>query len=268
MTIFRTEHKKNYTVVNNFICKDKRLSWKAKGIWLYAFSRPDDWTFNLEDLINQSTDGKDSVSAGLRELEEFGYLQRSRNRDAQGKMIKGAEWVFYETPQAKNESTIQYEPKPENPILDNPVLGFPVLVNPPLLSTEAKTSTEATPIPELKQLVVVVEGKKAFTKDDAFFGANKFRKDWTSDEIEDAYEVLKVSNSEIQDPLAYIEGVINKKRIIKQNKDQSCQKTQKLQPSKNSLETDKPKYLGNAIVEPHSHQLSLKNMLLESGILC
>ena len=68
MAIYRVEHKKDYTVVKNFICKDKRLSWKAKGIWLYAFSRPDDWQFNLSDLINQSTDAKDSVTTCLKEL--------------------------------------------------------------------------------------------------------------------------------------------------------------------------------------------------------
>ena len=70
MTIYRVQHQKNYTCVNNFICKDNRISWKAKGIWLYAFSRPDDWEFHLNDLINHSTDGRDSVRVGLKELED------------------------------------------------------------------------------------------------------------------------------------------------------------------------------------------------------
>ncbi len=134
MTIFRVEHKKDYTVINNYICKDKRLSWKAKGIWLYAFSRKDNWTFNLVDLINQSTDGKDSVSAGLKELEKCGYLERSRKRDSQGRLVSGADWVFYEVPTQKED----FEPKAENPVLDKPAQA-----NPPLVSTEAKANTEA-----------------------------------------------------------------------------------------------------------------------------
>ncbi len=130
MTIYRVQHKIGYTVVNNFICKDKRLSWKAKGIWLYAFSRPDDWEFNLTDLINQSTDGKESVSSGLKELEESGYLQRDQKRE-DGKFSK-AEWVFYETPVELKKLI--------------PETGFtstvnPNTVNPPLLNTE-KPSTE------------------------------------------------------------------------------------------------------------------------------
>jgi phage replication O-like protein O len=119
-----------------------------------------------------------------------------------------------------------------------------------------------------KQLVVVVEEKRAFTKDDAFFASSKFRKDWTAEEIENAYETFLSSKSEIQDPTAYIEGIINKKRTLKQNKAQSCQTKQNQNQLKNSSETDKPKYSGNAIVEPHSPQSSLKNMLQQCGILC
>lgn len=131
MTIFRVEHQKNYTVINNFICFDKRLSWKAKGIWLYAFSRPDDWEFHMNDLINQSTDGKDSVTSGLKELEECGYLTRDQKRD-NGKYSK-AEWVFYEKPVELKKCL----PKTDFPVAVNPSAG-----NPPLLSTERKLSTE------------------------------------------------------------------------------------------------------------------------------
>jgi len=128
MTLFRVVHNKNYTVINNTICTDVRLSWKAKGLWL---SRPDDWTFYLSDIIKQSTDGKDSVSAGLKELEKAGYLRRRRHRDEKGQ-FGAAEWTFLETP-----SMDASEPKPDFPILENPILG-----NPPLLSTESLPSIE------------------------------------------------------------------------------------------------------------------------------
>lgn len=131
MTLFRVQHNKNYTVINNTICTDNRISWKAKGIWLYAFSRPDDWKFYLNDLIKQSTDGKDSVSAGLKELENAGYLRRIRYRDEKGQ-LGAAEWTFLETP-----STETFEPKPDFPILGNPILG-----NPPLLNTDSLSITE------------------------------------------------------------------------------------------------------------------------------
>lgn len=132
MTIFRTEHNKNYVVVNNFICKDSRLSWKAKGIWLYAFSRPDDWTFRECDLINQSTDGRDSVRAGLKELQEFGYLIKEKQSRKDDK-FSNAEWVFYETPQELKKSLPQTGfPSTENQTTENP----------PLLSIESLPSIE------------------------------------------------------------------------------------------------------------------------------
>jgi|HubBroStandDraft_4_1064222.scaffolds.fasta_scaffold16069_3 hypothetical protein len=123
MTLFRVEHKKNYTIINNHICKDDRLSWKAKGIWLYAFSRPDDWEFNIQDLINQSTDGRESVRAGLKELEEHGYLTRVQHRE-NGHYSK-AEWQFHEVPTLEFKKLV-------------PQTGFP---------TTANMVTENNPLP-------------------------------------------------------------------------------------------------------------------------
>lgn len=130
--IYRVVHNKNYTVINNTICRDKRLSWKAKGIWLYAFSRPDDWKFHIDDLVNQSSDGEKSVKAGLRELEDFGYLVREQSKDENGK-FSNSEWTFFEVPQEIKE------------ILPQACFG-PAEIGPaqkaPLLSTEEKPSTE------------------------------------------------------------------------------------------------------------------------------
>ena len=84
MTLCRAVHNKNYVTVNKSICEDNRLSWKAKGIWLYAFSRFDDWSFTIADIINRSTDGKDAVTSALKELEKFGYLVRERERKIDG----------------------------------------------------------------------------------------------------------------------------------------------------------------------------------------
>lgn len=141
MTLFRVNHSKNYTVINNTICTDKRLSWKAKGIWLYAFSRPDDWVFHLNDLINQSTDGKESVRSGIKELEKAGYLRRSQKR-TDGKFGQ-ADWDFNETPQ---ETLKEKVPKSGNPSTAKTTTG-----NQPLLSTESKLSTKIdddTPYPQ------------------------------------------------------------------------------------------------------------------------
>jgi len=135
MTLFRVTHNKEYTCVNNFICTDIRISWKAKGIWLYAFSRNDDWQFNLTDLINRSSDSRDSVKSGLKELEEFGYLTRVQHRE-NGAFSK-AEWQFHEKPFKKSL-----------PQTENPSTVLASTEKRPLISTQNKVSTQEELLPE------------------------------------------------------------------------------------------------------------------------
>jgi hypothetical protein len=141
MTIFRAKHKKNYTVINNTICTDKRLSFKAKGIWLYAFSRPDDWEFNLTDIVNQSLDGRDSVRNGLKELEENGYLERCQPREIDGK-YSYAEWEFHEEPILK-----KLVPKTENPHAAGQLTENPTLLNTDYLPITKKQQQQGAAAP-------------------------------------------------------------------------------------------------------------------------
>ncbi|MCF1193249.1 helix-turn-helix domain-containing protein, partial [Mangrovimonas sp. AS39] len=132
-SLCRVVHNKNYTIINNTICKDNRISYKAKGIWLYAFSRPDDWNFYLCDIMNQSSDGKDSVSSGLSELENSGYLKRERTKDKKGR-FSGWTYIFYETPREIQKIS----PKREKPDIGK----TRTRENPLLLSTDSLPSTE------------------------------------------------------------------------------------------------------------------------------
>jgi hypothetical protein len=106
MTIFRVKHDKEnpYTIINRNITLDNRLSLKAKGLWLYAMSKPDDWKFNLSDIVNNTADGEKSVRSALKELEKFGYLVREQKKDDRGK-FKPCEWIFYETPHEIQKSS-------------------------------------------------------------------------------------------------------------------------------------------------------------------
>jgi len=132
-SICRVVHNKNYTVVNNHICKDNTISYKAKGIWLYAFSRPDDWQFYECDIVNNSNEGKDSIKSGLKELEEAGYLVKERRTNQKHQFI-GWSYTFYEVP---NEIKKMF-PKAEKPYVGKTLDRE----NPPLLSTELLPSTE------------------------------------------------------------------------------------------------------------------------------
>ena len=75
---------------------DTSLSWKAKGIMAYMLSKPDNWTFYIDELIKHSTDGKASFRSGFKELQEKGYIKRYPIR--KGNKIDRWETVVLENP--------------------------------------------------------------------------------------------------------------------------------------------------------------------------
>ena len=89
MGIFRVKKDNNYSVINNTGLKDKRLSWKAKGILAYILTLPDDWVFYREELSQHAKDGINSLRAGMQELKEYGYIKRFPIKDVKTKLLGG-----------------------------------------------------------------------------------------------------------------------------------------------------------------------------------
>lgn len=116
-TIVRVVKRENpYVQIDKTPINDVRLSWKAKGLLVYLISKPDDWTIILDDLIKHAKDGRDSVKAGLRELEATGYLSRNQIRYDDG-TFGPMEFVVYEIPQTID--TTEFLPETENPSTDD-----------------------------------------------------------------------------------------------------------------------------------------------------
>lgn len=84
------------TVHKNFI-HDSNLTFKSKGILLYLLSRPDDWQIYESEILKHTNDGKDSLKSGIKELEEIGYVVRTRKRNDKGH-LNGYEYLVYEHP--------------------------------------------------------------------------------------------------------------------------------------------------------------------------
>lgn len=137
MSTIRVSKSKNFSVINNTVLNDERLTWKAKGIAAYLLSKPDDWKIIRENLINQSDDGEAAVRTALQELEECGYLIRTRRQNKAGKF----EWesVLHETPTHRNpKEKRQNKPKPlgDFPPMVNPQVVNPQVENQGLLNTD------------------------------------------------------------------------------------------------------------------------------------
>jgi hypothetical protein len=76
----RDLHKKDYTCVSNHALRNKNLSFKAKGLFVYLLSLPDDWELYKSELKDHSKDKRVSIDSALNELIENGYLKISKTQ--------------------------------------------------------------------------------------------------------------------------------------------------------------------------------------------
>jgi hypothetical protein len=119
MAIFRKHKVTNYTSIDNGIFKNPKLSYKATGLLCLMLSLPDGWDFTIEGLEKMKLDNKTSIRTGLKELEENGYLVRTRERNEKGVLL-GTIYDIYEQPKLENQTQVQ--PKLEKPTLEKPTL--------------------------------------------------------------------------------------------------------------------------------------------------
>ena len=99
MAVFRIEKTRDYTVMSNHHLRDMSLSLKAKGLLSLMLSLPENWDYTMKGLARICKDGIDSISGGIRELEEHGYLIRERVRGANGQ-LGSIEYTILEQPKA------------------------------------------------------------------------------------------------------------------------------------------------------------------------
>lgn len=124
MAVIRKK-KHSYTVLSNSVIRDERLSWKARGIFAYLMSLPDDWTFRQVEIVKHSPDGRAALRAGLKELQKYKYLTVKRERDSKTGTLGESVWILDDSPMF------------DYPMLDNPTLDNPTLDNRTLLNTNS-----------------------------------------------------------------------------------------------------------------------------------
>ena len=105
MAVFRVERTRDYTVMSNHHLKNRSLSLKAKGLLSVMLSLPDEWDYTLRGLAAISKEGVDAIREAIRELEDAGYIVRSRGRNEKGQ-LSGTEYVIYEHPQQSADAPV------------------------------------------------------------------------------------------------------------------------------------------------------------------
>ena len=148
MAVFRINKTRDYTVMSNHHFRNTALSLKAKGLLSLMLSLPENWDYTLKGLARICRDGVDSISAGVRELEQHGYLIRERVRNSNGQL--GA-IIYTILEQPRDAAPVSAVPILENPIQEIPILESPMQekptqLNKDILNTQLSNTYESNPI--------------------------------------------------------------------------------------------------------------------------
>lgn len=245
MSVFRVERTHDYTVMSNHHLKNRALSLKAKGLLSLMLSLPDDWDYTLQGLAHISLEKVDAIRKAITELENEGYITRTRERDEQGR-LRGTEYIIREQPISEKhtlEKPMLEKPMLEKPTLDKSTQAKPTLENPTQLnkniynknkssmyeeipqSNQSKEETELTEILQncelksfesktaqmLESAVRVLYYKQSIKLSGAVLPQSEIRnllRRVNRDTLIDAVEVLRHNENEVQNPQGYLYSVI------------------------------------------------------------
>ncbi|MEV6796711.1 hypothetical protein AB0M87_33300 [Streptomyces sp. NPDC051320] len=132
----------HFVQIANGLFRDRRLSFKAKGIFGLIASHRDGWRVSVRELVRSSTEGIHAVRGGLTELERFGYLTRVRERAANGTW-GDIVYAITDMPAALNDLTAQppgrrAQTTRSQPRCDFPHADSPTADDPPTKNTRSK----------------------------------------------------------------------------------------------------------------------------------
>ena len=97
LIIHRVKHDRNYKTINTTASNDKRLTWQARGLHNYLITKPDDWKTKLSAIVSAAPNGRDAVRTMLKELQKYGYLEITQERDKNGRFV--TIWTVREVPE-------------------------------------------------------------------------------------------------------------------------------------------------------------------------
>lgn len=107
---------KNFTILDNRVMKNKKISLQAKGIYALMVGLPEDWKYSIAGLMLLSVNQKTATTNAIQELEKEGLLKRIKYQDKLGHWQ--IEYVIYD-----------YDTKDENPTTENPTVENPTVEN-------------------------------------------------------------------------------------------------------------------------------------------
>ena len=165
MPVFRVNKTNDYTVMANYHFRNNEMSLKAKGLLSQMLALPDDWNYSVEGLVALAKDGREGISKALKELEQFGYLERVFIRD-KGKI--NCIYNIYEKPQRENRDGKTVTAKPQRENRDGKtVTAKPQQLNTNILNTNILNTKELNTKELNTKEDLYIKGTAAYFEDEA-----------------------------------------------------------------------------------------------------
>ena len=105
MNKLNNDIKKNFTIIPNDIIRNKNISDRARFIFCYMASMPEDWKFYQGAMAKELGYTKDTLRKYIEELLESGYLYREQRRE-EGK-FDSYDYTLNYTPSGKKADTVK-----------------------------------------------------------------------------------------------------------------------------------------------------------------
>lgn len=101
----------NFTQISNGWLRDKRLSWKARGLLAWLTSHNSGFEVSLSRIVAASDrDGRESARSAIEELETCGYLLRAKDRDKAGRITSASYTLVDACPDCHEDPNAQVTP--------------------------------------------------------------------------------------------------------------------------------------------------------------
>jgi len=157
-----------FTTVPNYVFNDENISYKAQGIYcqILQFQNSPSHKIYLKTLVGRKTDGRDSVSSGLKELIEAGYLAKEQIRNEKGQ-LDGVKYTVYMKPRkphdirvfTENGKPVLGESDFGKPVTNNKISKKKIIKNKNTTTTETNVTKKDTSSKKQKAKDVVVVDK-------------------------------------------------------------------------------------------------------------
>ena len=107
----------NFTMIPNWLINNHEISLKAKGLFIFLASKPNNFNFSAEGLSKLNKEGITSIKNCLQELENNGLLTRKKIKDNNNRFI-GIEYILTDNP--SNEKADSGKPTDGKPNVGKP----------------------------------------------------------------------------------------------------------------------------------------------------